>query len=170
VTTGRANSNTGQTGTPGVGNPAGPGPDLATGNGLVDAAKAALTARVRCLGPIVPIRPPITPPIRPPITVSPPIQPPVRPPITPPVRPPITPPITVSPPIRPPITPQPPIRPPITPQPPIRPPITPPPIRPGPTDEEAAGLAGAEGTEGVLSAEEVAALEDLILESDVDLD
>jgi len=176
VTAGRANSNTGQTGAPGVGNPAGPGPDLATGNGLVDAAKAALTARVRCLGPIVPIRPPITPPIRPPITVSPPIQPPVRPPIQPPVRPPIQPPVRppIQPPVRPPITPpitvSPPIRPPITPQPPVRPPITPPPIGPGPTDEEAAGLAGAEGTEGVLSAEEVAALEDLILESDVDLD
>ena len=31
------------------------GPDIATGNGLVDAHKAALLGKVRCLGPTTPI-------------------------------------------------------------------------------------------------------------------
>lgn len=39
---------------PGMGNPAGPGPDLATGAGLVDAHRATLVAKVRCLGPASP--------------------------------------------------------------------------------------------------------------------
>jgi subtilisin family serine protease len=139
---------------PGMNHLAVAGPDLATGNGLVDAAKAALTARIRCLGPI---RPPVTPPIT--------IQPPVRPPITPPVT--VQPPI--RPPVRPPITP-PPVRPPITP-PPVRPPITPPPIAPAVEGQAMElGVADAEAEEGPLSAAEVSALEDLILESDVDLD
>jgi hypothetical protein len=34
------------------GHPATPGPDLATGDGLVDAHKAVLMAKIRCLGPI----------------------------------------------------------------------------------------------------------------------
>src|SRR5215813_6559092 len=67
------------------------GPDTATGDGLVDAEKAALLAKVRCLGPVVPR--PVTPgPIRPiqpiqPITPVRPIRPIV--PITPvqPIRP-----------------------------------------------------------------------------------
>ena len=64
------------------------GPDTATGDGLVDAEKAALLAKVRCLGPVVPgpvrpgpIRPiqpiqPITPvrPIRPIVPITP-VQP-----------------------------------------------------------------------------------------------
>jgi subtilisin family serine protease len=69
-------------------NPATVGPDTATGNGLVDAQKAVLMAKIRCIrvGVITPItpRPPITvtnPPITP-ITPRPPIVPP-RPPISP---------------------------------------------------------------------------------------
>ncbi len=42
VTTGTASPSTG-------GNPAGPGPDLATGAGLADAYRAAMVARLRCL-------------------------------------------------------------------------------------------------------------------------
>jgi subtilisin family serine protease len=53
------------------------GPDTATGNGLVDAQKAVLAAKVRCLGPIRPIIP--IEPIRPPIEPIQPIQP-IRPP------------------------------------------------------------------------------------------
>jgi hypothetical protein len=161
VTTGTCNPSTG-------GNAAGPGVDLATGFGLVDAQRAALVARIRCLGPIRPItvRPPITP-----ITPAP-IQPiiPVRPPITPvlPIEP-ITPaPIQPIVPVRPPITPVLPIEP-VTPAPiqPIRP------IEPGPlipsVEQPPGPVPGSEegaGAEGVLSAEEVSALEELIGESE----
>lgn len=120
VTKGRCNTVPG-TGVPGgLGHPAGPGPDLATGHGLVDAHKAVLQAKLKCLpiiGPIPPIRPikPITPVIGPvppqPITPVQPIQPPITP-VTPisPVRP-ITP---IQPTIRP-VTPvQPTIRPVLT--------------------------------------------------------
>jgi hypothetical protein len=45
---------------PNFGNAAGPGVDLATGDGLVDAHKAVLLAKVRCLRqPIVPLHPAI---------------------------------------------------------------------------------------------------------------
>jgi subtilisin family serine protease len=37
---------------------AGPGPDVATGNGLLDAHKAVLLAKIRCLGPIRGVRAP----------------------------------------------------------------------------------------------------------------
>jgi subtilisin family serine protease len=77
VTTGSSHPNTGGT--------AGTGFDTATGAGLVDAHRAVLMAKVRCItGPRPPIRvlPPIEPPIRPPIE---PIQPPIRP--VEPVRP-----------------------------------------------------------------------------------
>ena len=57
VTTGTCNPNTG-------GNAATVGPDLATGNGLVDAHKAVLLAKVRCLKfPLQPFTPAI--PLRP---------------------------------------------------------------------------------------------------------
>ncbi|MBD0257218.1 MAG: S8 family serine peptidase [Cytophagales bacterium] len=59
---------------PRTGNPAaGVGPDTATGNGLVDAHKAVLFARIRCMpiGPITPIVSPILPPIQPVNPVSP---------------------------------------------------------------------------------------------------
>lgn len=53
------------------------GPDASTGNGLVDAHKAVLSAKVQCLGPILPIKPiqPIQP-IRPvgPVVLPPPVM------------------------------------------------------------------------------------------------
>ncbi len=85
VTTGNCNTSTG-------GNPATVGPDTATGNGLVDAHKAVLLAKVKCLGPVLPIQPiqPVQPiqPIHPIVPVLP-IQPvqPIVPPIKPPIQP-----------------------------------------------------------------------------------
>jgi subtilisin family serine protease len=52
VTTGHCNPATNPPNGPGF--PATVGPDTATGDGLVDAEKAALLAKVRCLGPILP--------------------------------------------------------------------------------------------------------------------
>lgn len=145
VTAGQCHPNTGA-------NPAQVGPDTATGNGLVDAQRAALLAKIRCLGPI---RPPIRPP------VGPPIGPPVRPPVLPPVRPPIRPPI--QPPVLPPV--RPPIRPPVLP--PVRPPIRPTPVQPiAPAAEE---MTAQEAPGPALSAEDVEALEQMIMQSDVDL-
>lgn len=80
VTVGNCNPATG-------GHPATPGPDLATGYGLVDAHRAVMLAKLRCRPVIRPIRPvqPIRPirPVRPirPITPVRPIQPiqPIRP-------------------------------------------------------------------------------------------
>jgi len=81
------------------GNPAVVGPDTATGYGLVDAHKAVLLAKIRCLGPIRGIRPPIEPirrPIEPIEPIRRPIEPiePIRRPIEPiePIRRPIEPP------------------------------------------------------------------------------
>jgi subtilisin family serine protease len=131
------------------GHPATAGADLATGAGLVDAHKATLIAKIRCLGPRPPIRPPL-----------PPIQPirPIRPPITPvtPVRP-----IEPIRPIRP-IEPIEPIRP-VQPIRPIRPPVGP---VAAPTEGE---LVTAAEAPAVLSDEDVAALEKLALQSDLDL-
>lgn len=127
VTVGSSHSNTGGT--------TGPGPDTATGHGLVDAHKAVLSAKLACL----PVIQPITGPIQP-------IQPiqPIRP-IVPiqPIRP-IEPVIPVAP-----------IRP-------IEPIVLPPPIQPGPADAEAAspGEAGVG-----LTAEDVAYLEQMIVDS-----
>ena len=76
VTVGNCHPNTG-------GNAAGPGPDLATGHGLVDAHRAVLIAKLRCrvIRPIRPVQP--VQPVRPIQPVQPvrPIQPvqPVRP-------------------------------------------------------------------------------------------
>ena len=140
------------------GHPAVVGPDKATGDGLVDAHKAVMLAKVKCLGPI----------IAPPITVLPPIQPPIT--VLPPIQPPITP-ITVGPPIQPPI--QPPIVPiqPIQPQPiqpirPIAPIVNPGPV--GPASGES-GMAGESRTGEQLSESDVDALEKLIIDSDFDL-
>jgi hypothetical protein len=152
VTSGNCNPATG-------GNAAGPGVDLATGHGLVDASRAALVGRIRCLGPI---RPPIIP-IRP---IGPaPVEPiePIRPirPIRPIAPEPITPVRPISPrPIRPePITPRPPILP--GPEPERMPP------QPEPAQEAPAGPSAEEQPQGgPLSAEEVAALEDMIGESE----
>lgn len=69
VTAGNCHPNTGA-------NPAGPGPDVATGDGLADAHKAVLLAKVRCLGPVV-SRGPVGPePVRGPVPREPgPIEP-----------------------------------------------------------------------------------------------
>jgi hypothetical protein len=127
-------------------NPAGPGPDLATGSGLIDAARAVLFAKLRCsqIGPIRPITP-ITP-------ISP----------VSPVRP-ITPIVPVTP-----VTPVQPITPitPVAPVGPIRP-ITPV-VTPGPVAGEAAA-ARTEFQGLPLSAEDVAQLEQIIRESGDDL-
>jgi hypothetical protein len=141
---------------------AGAGVDIATGNGLVDAHKAVMVAKVTCLGPILPpiVAPPIVaPPIVAPPIVGPPI---VTPPIiTPPVTPPIQPPI-VGQPVQPgPITPIQPVRP-------IAPIVNPGPVQPTP--------AATEGREGVavsptaLSADDVETLSDLIINSDLSLE
>jgi Subtilase family len=55
------------------------GPDAATGNGLVDAHRAVLVAKVRCLGPIRPLIPfiPFRPPLPPITPIGP--KPPIRP-------------------------------------------------------------------------------------------
>ena len=108
VTTGNCSPSTGA-------NPATVGPDLATGTGLVDAHKAAMLAKLRCLtiGPVLPTPiPPIGPiPPVPPIPPIPPIGP------IPPI-PPVVPPIVVGPPIEP-------IKPPVGPIVPITGPVTP---------------------------------------------
>lgn len=84
---------------PNFGNPATPGPDTATGNGLVDAHRAVLLAKLRCtvrpirpvvpVLPLLPFRPPVLPvqpllPFRPILPVLP-VQPllPFRPPVLP---------------------------------------------------------------------------------------
>jgi hypothetical protein len=141
VTVGNCSPNTGA-------NPAAPGPDLATGHGLVDAHRAAMLARLRCL-PIIP-RQPVIP--RQPITVQP------RQPITPvsPVRP---------------ITPIAPVRP-VTPVSPIRPS----PIGPGggiAEGMETSGLseeqiAAMGESAGALSEEDLAALEEMIVSGDLE--
>ena len=112
------------------------GPDASTGNGLVDAHKAVLAAKVQCLGPILPITVhpihPIHPiqPIQPIIPIQP-IQPIV----------------------------------PIQPIQPIAPVVLPPPQAAGgkPAPETPAA---AEPSQAKLSAEDVAALQDLIANSD----
>lgn len=169
-----------------MGAPAGVGYDNATGRGLVDANRCVLRSRLSCLT----IQPPIT--ILPPI--QPPVQPPIQPPITiaPPIQPPIQPPITIAPPIRPiqPVQPVQPVQPiqPIQPIRPIGPVIQPPAPSHGdalvaqaqsmvnagyPADQVNAWLAeqlGATGASsagaGGLTAEEAAALEEAILDSD----
>jgi hypothetical protein len=130
VTTGNCSPSTG-------GNAATTGPDLATGTGLVDAHKATLVAKIRCLQAI---RPP-----GPPITVGPPVRPPIRP----------------IDPVRPPITPIDPVRPE-----PIRRPIDPIGPRDLAAEEEAALQAELYYRQSTLSSEDIEALEDMILGSD----
>ncbi len=112
------------------------GPDASTGNGLVDAHKAVLSAKIQCLGPIKPITvQPITPvgPIKP-------VQPIV------------------------PIQPIKPIQPivPIQPIKPIAPVVLPPPL----AMTEAAVETTPEQGQTTLSEEDVASLQDLIAQSD----
>ncbi|MFM2054014.1 MAG: Alkaline elastase YaB [Pseudomonadota bacterium] len=128
---------------------AGPGFDVATGAGLVDAHAAVLMAKLRCLGPIRPIQP-----IRPVLPIQPiqPVQPvqPIRP-----VRPPVQP-----------VQPVRPIRPvlPIQPVQPVPPPIGPDPLPPVQQDAPAAP----ESATGTLSAEDVRALEELVIQRRID--
>jgi hypothetical protein len=143
-----------------TGLPAAAGPDNATGDGLVDTHKAAMLARLRCLGPI-PVQPerpigpaPITPPISPIQPVSPvvPIRPISPSPVLPPIRPPILP---------------------IAPRP--RPPIGPPPTEPPPrtSAEPAPPQAPTEPGSGQatpLSSEDVQALEEMVIRGELDLD
>ena len=133
---------------PGTGaNPATPGPDLATGHGLVDAHKAVMLAKVRCLRVITPRIGP-TPPTR--VGRIPPSPQPIR---------------RIPPP---PMPPQPP-RPQPRPQPqPIQP------VRPaeGLSDLERASLEqqlASEQAAAGLSAEDAEALEQMIIESEIDL-
>jgi subtilisin family serine protease len=141
------------TGTNNTGQTAGPGHDLATGPGLVDAHKAVLLAKLRCLrrpiGPI-PIRPDIVEPV-PPIVIGP--NTPIRPDIVQPV-----------PPIRPDI-----VRP-IQPDP-VRPigPVIGPGPGPRPHDTDAGAGQAAPGSQG-LSEDDLDALEAMILEDGGDLD
>lgn len=156
VTTGASNTASG-------GHAAGPGPDLATGNGLADAHKAVMVAKVRCLGPVVGPIPPgiITPGIVAP-SVSP--KPPsITPPSISPKPPSITPPS---------ISPKPPtiVPPSILPKPPI-PPIGPKPIglsnEPQAAEGEAMPPESAPAAQaGQLSADEIQSLEDLITGSE----
>ncbi|HYJ47240.1 MAG TPA: hypothetical protein VEV81_11575, partial [Pyrinomonadaceae bacterium] len=148
--------------------PATAGPDTATGDGLVDAAKAVMLAKVKCLGPIIPIVPvlPIQPiqPVKP-ITVQP-VQPvlPIQPvkPIQPvqPVQP-----VQPIKPIQPgPITPIQPIKP-------IAPVVNPGPVTTKPSSEEAgAAEAPEESARKGMSAEDVDALSEMVINSEIDLD
>jgi subtilisin family serine protease len=125
---------------PNFGNPATVGPDTATGNGLVDAHRAVLLAKLRCIvRPIRPIRPALPfPPVLP-------VQPLV------PFRPPVIP-----------ILPLIPFRPPVIP---FRPPI------PGPLEGQAEAAEPPEyqppeAGQPMMSEEDIAELEKLIIESD----
>lgn len=122
------------------------GPDASTGNGLVDAHKAVLSAKIQCLGPIKPITVQPISPVKP---IVPPIQP-IKP-ITPvqPIKP-ITPILPIKP-----ITPIQPIKP-------IAPVVLPPPLAPAETAEETTPQQG----QTTLSDEDVASLQDLIANSD----
>ena len=149
VTAGRCHPNTGQNQPPNTGNPATPGPDTATGNGLVDAHKAVLLAKVRCLGPTRALPGP-----QPRAGIRRPIEPiePIRRPVEP-IEP-----------IRRPVGPIEPIRRPIEPIEPIRRPIEPVPPRFEQVAEETVELPPAG-----LAEEDVEALEDMILSSEMDL-
>jgi subtilisin family serine protease len=135
------------------------GVDLATGSGLVDAHAAVLVAKIRCLGPITPIRPivPIQPiqPIQP-ITPISPIQP---------IQP-ITPIQPISP-----IQPITPIHP-ISPIQPIRPirPIEPIVAQAAPSDalSRTQNTGAVEGAPPGLSPEDLKALEELVIKSNID--
>jgi subtilisin family serine protease len=143
--------------------PAAVGFDTATGSGLVDAHKAVLMAKIKCLGPIVPIVTPIKVTPTPIVPITGPIKPITGPivPITGPVVPviPIKP-ITVGP-----IKPIEPIKP-------IAPIVNPGPIpQPGTGREQAAGAPGGEAQPAAqLSAEDVEALGQMISKSEIDLE
>lgn len=154
VTSGKCHFNTGA-------NSAAVGPDTATGNGLVDAHKAVLMAKLQCIGG--PILPPITPPVVGPGPITPPIVGPG--PIIPPITPIVGPPQPIQPvqPIQPPIQPIQPVQP-------IAPIVNPGPIRPAPLSETASFDSAAEagGSEPPLTAEMMEALSDMIINSEIE--
>jgi subtilisin family serine protease len=132
---------------PGIhtGLPAGPGPDSATGEGLADAHKAVMVAKVRCLGPVIRPVTPVTPVT--PITPVGPIRP-IRPT-----------------PIRPtPIAPVQPIRP-------IQPIVLPAPTQPAArlAAGEAAGGPAPAPAPATLSSQDVSALEEMIVRSELEV-
>ena len=133
---------------PAPGNPATVGPDAATGNGLVDAYRAVLFAKLRCIAVVPFTRPVLVPPV---FFPAPPVVPIVSP------RPPIVPIIRPRPPIVPIITPN--LPPVIAPLRPLRPLL---PFGPGPGPDPGP-LAEAPGAG--LTSEDVAALEQMIIES-----
>jgi subtilisin family serine protease len=128
------------------GNPAIVGPDTATGNGLVDVHKAVLLAKIRCLGPV---RRPIEP-----------IREPIRGPIEP-IREPIEP---IREPIRRPIEP---IREPIEP---IREPVRPLESMAKETERAPGEAEAGQPPTPRLTAEDVEALEEMVLNSELDVD
>lgn len=133
-------------GTPVPGSPAGPGPDTATGAGMVDAHRAVLMAKLRCsIIPVTPFLPPLTPrlPFLPPLI-------PFVPPVTPPLIP-----------FLPPRTPLVPLTPFFVPRLPITPLL---PFGPGPGPGPEPGPRGA-GQGMAITAEDVAALEQMLLDS-----
>jgi hypothetical protein len=123
-------------GTNAMGATATTGPDTATGNGLVNAHKAVLIAKLRCMRVFPPVLPPFNQPILP---VLPPFVQPFRP-VLPPFQP-------VLPPFNQPVLP------------PFNQPVFPPPFGPRPFEE---GAGGAEG----LSADDLDALERMVLDDD----
>jgi hypothetical protein len=141
VTTGNCSAATG-------GHPATVGPDTATGDGLVDAHKAVMLAKVKCLGPIVvgPVLP--IQPIKPILPIQPikPIQPilPIQP-----------------------IQPQP-----IQPIKPIAPIVNPGPVSPQTSAAEAETMGMEAPSQGAeqLSESDVQVLEKMIIESEFDMD
>ena len=171
---------------PNFGNAAGPGFDLATGAGLVDAHRAVLAAHIRCLVVQPPlIQPPVVTPIQPPTVLPPTVIPPlVQPPVVMPplVRPPLVmPPVVMPPLVRPPLVMPPLVRPPL-----VAPPVVNPPVVAGPSSLDvatvvaqlsAAGYSDAEIQEWLahqqqatgITAEEAAALEQAILDPNTDL-
>ena len=144
VTKGKCHPNTGA-------NSAKAGVDEATGHGLVDAHKATLLAKIRCVGPVIGPQPIGPQPIRPEPIIGPqPIRP--EPIIGPqPIRP------------EPVVGPQP-----IRPEPVVGPqPIRPEPIRPPIRNIERAQDEASAGA-NQLSAEDVSAIEDMIIKGDLD--
>ena len=156
VTTGNCSPSTGA-------NPATVGPDKATGNGLVDAHKAAMVAKLQCLsppiGPITPITGPIVPiqPITGPITPVTPVTP-----ITGPITP-ITGPITPVGPVGP-ITPVP-----IQPIKPIAPIVNPGPVQPASEAPSAEGH-GWPSAPGQLSSEVVDSLTEMVINNELEIE
>jgi|tagenome__1003787_1003787.scaffolds.fasta_scaffold20964982_2 subtilisin family serine protease len=154
---------------PRFGNAAAVGPDTATGNGLVDAHRAVLLAKLRralspgrvapqsSTEPVAPVAVPVTPapPVAPVLPVVP-FQPPISPFITPAILP-------VLPPLMPPVLP--PLRPWFRPILPAAQPVMPWGWRSGGADDDWPGAGGARGPGSQLSEEDIAELERFIVDN-----